>query len=210
MSVVEYYYSAHSAFAYLGSRRLGEIVAAAGRTLVHKPIELTATIAGAGSTPTRGRSAGHRAYFFGREIERWSEYRNAPVIGGIPSTHANDPGLANRTIIAALTQGLNVDRLAHAYLEGHWRFDADLSDRDTVVRLAKDAGYPGEALNEAAETQPIFDIYCRNTHEAIERSVFGSPTYFVDGDMFYGQDRLELLERALLGRFGGTWPRAEP
>jgi 2-hydroxychromene-2-carboxylate isomerase len=47
----------------------------------------------------------------------------------------------------------------------------------------------------------VLKIYADNTKEAIEKSVFGSPTYFVDGDMFYGQDRLELVERALLKPF---------
>jgi 2-hydroxychromene-2-carboxylate isomerase len=46
-----------------------------------------------------------------------------------------------------------------------------------------------------------------NTEEAINRSVFGSPTYFVDGDMFYGQDHLEIVERALQQPFAGRWPR---
>ena len=52
-------------------------------------------------------------------------------------------------------------------------------------------------------------IYTANTEEAIRRSVFGSPTYFVDGDMFYGQDRLELVERALKMPFAGNWPPVE-
>ena len=56
----------------------------------------------------------------------------------------------------------------------------------------------------SSETQ---GIYAANTEEAIRRSVFGSPTYFVDGDMFFGQDRLELVERALVKPFAGTWPR---
>jgi 2-hydroxychromene-2-carboxylate isomerase len=50
-------------------------------------------------------------------------------------------------------------------------------------------------------------VYEKNTEEAIARSVFGSPTYFVDGDMFYGQDRLEIMERALHTPYQGTWPR---
>ncbi|MBT4045892.1 MAG: 2-hydroxychromene-2-carboxylate isomerase, partial [Rhodospirillaceae bacterium] len=58
----------------------------------------------------------------------------------------------------------------------------------------------------AATTQDVRAVYEQNTEEAIERSVFGSPTYFVDGDMFYGQDHLEMVERAIVQPFNGKWP----
>jgi 2-hydroxychromene-2-carboxylate isomerase len=58
-----------------------------------------------------------------------------------------------------------------------------------------------------ASDSGIQAIFHANTEEAVQRSVFGSPTYFVDGDMFYGQDRLELVERALRTPFAGKWPR---
>ena len=68
-------------------------------------------------------------------------------------------------------------------------------------------GSPGRP---AAATSPeVAAIYEANTAEAIERSVFGSPTYFVDGDMFYGQDHLELVARALKQPFQGVWPRPQ-
>jgi 2-hydroxychromene-2-carboxylate isomerase len=52
----------------------------------------------------------------------------------------------------------------------------------------------------------VVAVHDKNTAEAIERSVFGSPTYFVDGDMFYGQDHLELVAHACQAPFGGKWP----
>jgi 2-hydroxychromene-2-carboxylate isomerase len=82
-------------------------------------------------------------------------------------------------------------------LEAHWKDDADLADSASLERIARDAGYVGADLLEAAATPEAQATYEANTQEAIERSVFGSPTYFVDGDMFYGQDRLEMVERAL-------------
>ncbi|MEQ9126152.1 MAG: DsbA family protein, partial [Alphaproteobacteria bacterium] len=70
------------------------------------------------------------------------------------------------------------------------------------------AGLDPAALLAAADTDAVRARYEANTEEAIRRSVFGSPTYFVDGDMFYGQDRLELVERACVQPFKGTWPPA--
>jgi len=101
---------------------------------------------------------------------------------------------------------MDIGDLAHAMLEGHWRYDADLADRDTLVKLAQGVGVDPEPLLAAALSDEVEAIYKANTREAIDRSVFGSPTYFVNGDMFYGQDHLELVERALKQPFMGDWP----
>jgi 2-hydroxychromene-2-carboxylate isomerase len=61
-------------------------------------------------------------------------------------------------------------------------------------------------LLAAARSGAVQAVYEKNTEEAVQRSVFGSPTYFVDGDMFYGQDHLEMVERALARPFAGIWP----
>jgi 2-hydroxychromene-2-carboxylate isomerase len=203
MPEIEYFYSAHSAFAYLGSAAFMEIARAAGRKIVHRPIALGRVVEAVSSVPFGSRSAGHRAYFFGREIQRWSEERQAPVMDGIPTHHANDTSLANGMLIAGLEQGLDIDQLAHAMLETHWRDDADLADAGTLSRLAQELGLNSEPLLNAALSPAVQAKYEANTEEAIRRSVFGSPTYFVDDDMFYGQDRLAQVERALRQPYGG-------
>jgi len=197
MSEIEYFYSAHSAFAYLGSKRFMEIAKAGDRTITHKPYDLARGIAGIGSTPTRDRPQNHRAYYFRREIDRWAEHRNAPVMDGCPKHHWNDMTLANGMLIAAALQNANIDPLAHAMLEGHWLNNANLANTETLEALATSVNVDPLPLLDAALTSEVAEIYERNTQEAIKRSVFGSPTYFVDGDMFYGQDHLEMVERAL-------------
>ncbi len=197
MSGIEYFYSAHSAFAYLGSRRFMGIAAAAGRKIVHRPYYLNRAIAGVGSVPTRERPQNHRAYYFRRQIDRWAEHREVPVMEGYPTEHWANMTLANCMLIAAARADADANSLAHSMLQGHWRDNADLSDRDTLVALARGVDVDPDPLLTAAETPEINAVYEANTDEAIERSVFGSPTYFVDGDMFYGQDHLELVERAL-------------
>jgi len=205
MAEIEYFYSAHSAFAYLGSARLMAIARAAGRRIAHRPMDLRRVVAVTGPGATGAATPARRAYFFGREIERWAEARSAPVMAGRPSHHDNDMTLANGMLIAGLQQGLDIDRLAHRLLEAHWRDDADLADRETLARLGGEAGLDPAPLLAAALAPEARTVYEANTEEAIRRSVFGSPTYFVDGDMFYGQDRLELIERALERPFAGTW-----
>lgn len=198
---IEYFYSAHSGFAYLGSKRFMAIVRAAGRDIRHRPFHLDRVVETSGAGAFDDRTKAHVDYYFGREIQRWSEFREAPVMDGIPTHHYNDMTLANCTLIAADESGTNIDALAHAFLEAHWRDNADLADPATLIEVGKAAGYDVAPFIADAGSDAIKERYEHNTAEAIERSVFGSPTYFVDGDMFYGQDRLEMVERALVKAF---------
>ena len=204
---IEYFYATHSIFAYLGSAKIQDIAHAAGRRLVHKPFDYqrVVTTSGAGSTRERGKA--HRDYYFGREIERWAEWRNVPIMKGFPEHHFADMDLASGVLIAAIEDGLDINGLSHCFLQAHWRDDADFADAETLKRLAGEVGVEPTPLLDAARSPEIQAIYNSNTEEAIARSVFGSPTYFVDGDMFYGQDRLEMVERALKQPFAGSWPR---
>jgi len=208
MAEIEYFYSAHSAFAFLGSAALLEVARRTGRTIAHKPVELAPAVAAGGATPTRERSPAHRAYYFGREIKRWAEHRGVAVLDGIPTHHYKDYLFANRMLIAATDTPAGADALSDRFLSAHWQDDVDLSDRSVLAGLAQSVGHDAAALMHAAETPDVQARLEANTAEAIRRSVFGSPTYFVDGDMFYGQDRLELVERACGRAYAGTWPPA--
>lgn len=205
MSEIEYFYSAHSAYAYLGSTRFMEIARAADRAIIHKPIDLNRAMEGYGSTAFRERSVKQRDHFFRREMERWAEFRDV-VMPGRPSNHHHSPDLANRMLIAASRGGETIDALAHRMLEAHWGEGADLADPDALLRIAGDIGVEGQRWLDLADAPAIADQYAANTDEAITRGVAGSPTYFVDGDMFYGQDRLELVARAMKQPFRDTWP----
>ena len=207
MAVIEYFYSAHSGYAYIGSKLLPEVAAAAGARIDHRPFDWHAVLAANGPSPTNGLTPQRQAYFSGREIEHWAEARGLEIITGrMPTYHDNDYGFANCMLIASSLEGAGTDALANRLLEAHWRDDADLADAATLSRLGNEAGVDAARLLAAANSGEVQAIYRSNTAEAIERSVFGSPTYFVDGDMFYGQDHLELVARALVKPFSGTWP----
>lgn len=207
MADLEYFYCAHSAYAYLGSKALMEIANRTGRTLVHKPYDLKRGMAGAKSTPSADRTDAQRAYFFGREIERWAEERDVPCLAKAPASHWNEYATANRMLIAATQTPQGADALAQAILSAHWIDGADLADRNELMRIAGTVGQDGKALLAAGDSDAMAAAYEANTIEAIDRSVFGSPTYFVDGDMFYGQDHLAQVERACGKAFKGAWPR---
>lgn len=198
MSEIEYFYSAHSAFAYLGHKYLMGVAERTGRRIVHRPCFLTPLIDAAGSVPFANRTAGHVEYFFDREIQRWGEQRDAGVMKGMPVNHRGDMTMANCMLIAAQDrEPARIDQLALEMLQAHWRDNQDLEDQAVLDTCANAAGIADlDGLKAAARTDTVRQQYEKNTAEAIERHCFGSPTYFVDGDMFYGQDRLELVERA--------------
>lgn len=204
MAEIEYFYSAHSLYAYIGSRRFMQIAAAAGRRIVHRPMDLRAVVAQSGAVPFGQRSQAHKDYFFGREMERWAEQRGVKLMQHFPRHHARDITLPNCLLIAAIAARADIDALAHCLLAAHWVEDADLSDEDTLCSLADGIGQNGRALLAAARQPDVLAQYRANTQQAIARSVFGSPTYFIDGDMFYGQDRLEMVERALRQPYART------
>lgn len=204
MPVIEYVYSAHSAFAYLGSAQLKRICDAHKVTLIHKPILLSPVVQQQGSRPFRARSQANVDYFFGREIERWAEYRQVPIINFRPTFHDADYSLASGLILALGDSGPATDAMAHKLLEAHWRDDADLSDPDTLKKVTTDLGHDADELLARAGSDSVQEKLQANTAWAVEKSIFGSPTYLVDGDPFYGQDHLELVDRAITKPFAST------
>lgn len=213
MKEIIYYYSAHSAFAYLGSARLMQICADHGATLVHRPIPLSPVVEAQGSLPFRSRTQAHVDYFFGREIERWAEWRGVEAVRFRPTFHDADYELASGMILALGDRGPAVDAMAHAVLQAHWRDDADLSDARAMAALAASLGHDADRLLAQAQAAGTMAIYERNAAEALRASVFGSPTYVLDGEAFYGQDRLEMLEHALTRPFApSAWrnPQVDP
>lgn len=208
MGMIEYFYSTHSAFAYIGSRLLINIAKRRRCRIVHRPIDLRITVNELSGEAFGHRSEAHRAYFFDREIERWAKYRHAPLINHRPTWHDEPLDLPNGFVIAAQQRGINVDELAHEILKAHWLEDANHADPDTLMTISAKLGIDGKPLVDQALTEEIQTMHRANTREAVERSVFGSPTYFHNGDMFYGQDHLELLERAIQQPFSGIWPKS--
>ena len=202
LSTIEYFYSAHSAYAYLGHQRLLEICKARGCKLVHRPFDLYPVIDAARGPQSRSFSAHYVDYFFGREITRWAQYRGLEVLNHRPTHHDHSLKLPNGFLIAAAEDDIDVDALSFALLQGHWRDDIDLADPDHLRRATVHLAVDRERLLERAESAEVQAVHDQNTQVAIARGVFGSPTYFLDGDMYYGQDHLELLDQAFDHPYG--------
>ena len=203
-TVIEYFYSAHSAYAYLGAWELDRIAREAGAEVRHRPFDFLPVMAAAGGKRFKDRTTAHVDYFFGREIERWAEWRGVSVVSFRPTFHDADYTLASGMILALGDRGPDVDAMAHAILQAHWKDDADLSDEKTLLAIAAGLGHDALALRAKALTQTVAERYATNARDAINAGVLGSPTYVLGDEMFYGQDRLEMLERAIARPFSPT------
>jgi 2-hydroxychromene-2-carboxylate isomerase len=100
-------------------------------------------------------------------------------------------------VIAAVEAGLDPDPFLRRAFPAVWEQELNLADADTVTKLANEAGLPGERLVERSSSDDITAAYEQNRQDAIAADVFGSPGYVLDGEVFWGQDRIELLADAL-------------
>ena len=199
---IDYFYSAFSAYAYIGHGAFLKIAKDANRSVIHRPFDLMKCLNAIGYHPLEERTEATLTYQFSRQRDRWSEFRNVPMPKATPSSHSNGAEIADLVLLAAIQKNLDVEIISSDFMHRHWTEDLDLSDEDAVAATLGALGFNEDELLEAARTPGIGKEYDRNTQFAIEHSVFGSPTYFVDDDMFYGQDNLVLVERALKLPFG--------
>ena len=100
-------------------------------------------------------------------------------------------------VIAAQLQGLDAQPLSHALLRALWAEERDTSVTEVRIAVADENGYDGAALQAQEQSAQTQAVYRANSAEAVEKGVFGSPTYVLDGERFWGQDRLAFLDRAL-------------
>ena len=199
---IDYMYSAYSAYAYIGHGAFLKIAKEANRPVIHRPFDLMKCLNAIGYHPLEERTEASLAYQFSRQRDRWSEFRNVPMPKATPSSHSNGAEIADLVLLAAIQKNLDVEIISSDFMHRHWTENLDLSDENAVAVTLGALGLNEVELLEAARTPEISNQYERNTQFAIEHSVFGSPTYFVDHDMFYGQDNLVLVERALKQPFG--------
>jgi 2-hydroxychromene-2-carboxylate isomerase len=193
---IDYYFSPVSPFTYLGHERFVAIARRHRATIAVKPIDLGLVFPVSGGLPLGKRAPQRQAYRLA-ELKRWSRHLDVPL-NLQPAHFPVSPALASHFVVAASERdtGAALD-LALALGRAVWAEDRDISDAATVAALAADCGLDATALAERAGAPDTATRYAQLTQEAIDRGVFGAPTYVCDGEMFWGQDRLDFLDRAL-------------
>jgi 2-hydroxychromene-2-carboxylate isomerase len=194
---IDYYMSLNSPWTYLGCAPFAEIARRNGATVDIKPCKFGPIFEQTGGLPLPKRSPQRRAYRM-MELKRWREVRNAPI--HLEPKHSPcDDAAAVRLVIAAKLQGRDAHRLSLELGRAIWEREETLADPATMALAAQRAGLDAAALHAAAPPDAELDgLYEKYTQEALAAGVFGAPSYVLpSGEIFWGQDRLELLERAL-------------
>jgi len=199
--VIDYYYAPISGFAYLGEPRLMTIAQRAGAEVRFKPVDIGAVFAAAETTPPFKQSAARLAYRLTdmkRQAERWGLQINPK-----PKHWPVPPALAGKLILSAHLVECEPHAVSFALLSAIYTQERDISDEATVLATLNEAGLDGARLLDLARTPEAAVAFEQATQEAINRGVFGSPTYVVNDEMFFGQDRLS----DLAWRLGVTLPQ---
>ena len=194
--VVDYYLFANSPYTYMGHRRFGEIARAAGASIRVRPMDAAKVFPVSGGLPLAKRAPQRQAYRL-FELKRWRDHLGV-ALNLQPKFFPVATEAASRLIISAgETSDAAAFELAGRVLAAVWAEERNIADEETLLAIANEAGQSAVALLARSKADAIQARYDAFTQEAIERQVFGAPTYFYRDEPFWGQDRLDFLQRAL-------------
>lgn len=192
---IDYYFATVSPYTYLAGTRLEEIAAKHGATISYKPLDVIALFGRTGGTPPKDRHPNRQEYRL-QELRRQAKKAGLPM-NLKPAHWPTNPAPSSYAIIAAMGEGGDVGKLAHAFTRACWAEERDIAEdaviRDVLQAAGFDPGLADRGLLAGAET------YARNLEEAVEAGAFGAPFYIVGEERFWGQDRLDDLDAHLSG-----------
>jgi len=192
---IDYYFSLLSPWAYIGHKQFRDAVSAYDLKVNHKPVVLVDLFAETGGLPLMKRHPVRQRYRM-IELQRWRDKRGL-TFHLQPKHWPFNARLADGVVIAAIESGLDPDKYLRRAFAAVWEDQLNLTEPDTVIKIADDAGLPGKKLVERSASEAVSAVYEQHRQDAIAADVFGSPVYVLDGEVFWGQDRIELLADAL-------------
>lgn len=194
---VDYYLAPQSPWAYLGHQRLADIVQRTGATVRVMPIDLGGKVFPiSGGLPLGQRAPQRQAYRL-VELQRFSQHLKVPLTLKPRYFPVGGDDAARLIIAADLAQGAQAAmKISGAILAACWAQERNMADDKVLTELLGEQDLP-VSLMEASHTQAVQERYESCTQAAIDAGVFGAPSYVVDGEIFWGQDRLDFVERAL-------------
>jgi len=192
---IDYWFTLTSPWAFLGHQAFLDLAKAQDVTVRYKPVDLGEVFPHTGGLPLPKRHPARQRYRI-LELQRWREARGIAL--KINPKHWPFPvATANRTIVAVAASGADPGPYTRRAFEAIWVEDQDLNEDATLVALLNAAGHDGNAMLASAKSDTIGATYSGYAQAAVEANVIGSPCYVRDGEVFWGQDRLGLLESAL-------------
>ncbi|HOB68000.1 2-hydroxychromene-2-carboxylate isomerase [Ottowia sp.] len=193
---VDYYFATQSPWAFLGHDRFVQLLRAGRREVNVLPVDFGRVFPVSGGLPLPKRAPQRQAYRL-VELRRFADHLGVAM--NIQPKHFPVDGTPSSLLITAVAQhdGMSAAlRLAGAVLAACWREERDIANEGTLAELLDETDLPAERLGQSrqADTQAR---YAAHTQAAIDAGVFGAPTYVIDGEPFWGQDRLDFVARKL-------------
>jgi len=194
---IDYYMTLNSPWVYLGSAPLAELARRTGATINVKPCKYGPIFEQTGGLPLPKRSPQRRAYRM-MELKRWREVRGVALTLE-PTYFPCDEAAATRLVIAAKLQGKDAHLLSMELGRALWEREESFADPAVIAAAAERAGLDAAGLRAAGPADAELDaLHEQYTQDALKAGVFGAPSYVLpSGEIFWGQDRQVLLERAL-------------
>ena len=192
---VDYYFSLQSPWAYIGHQSFRRLVSTYDLSVNHKPVVLVDLFSETGGLPLMKRHPVRQRYRM-VELQRWRDKRGLKF-NLQPANWPFNARLADGVVIAALEAGLDPDRYLRRAFAAVWEDQLNLADPAAVAKIADEAGLPGTKLVDRSGSDEVSAAYEQNRQDALAADVFGSPVYVLDDEVFWGQDRIELLADAL-------------
>lgn len=191
---IEFFWDPASPYTYLAATQIEALARRCGCTVRWRPFILGKAFEATGNRPP-AQIPSKGKYLF-KDLRLWAKHYGVPFF--FPRVFPVNSLTALR-IACALPEEKAGD-WAKAVMNAYWTRDSDISQAELLKSVADAAGFDGAALLAATQDPAVKDRLRANTEEAVERGVFGAPTFFVDDQMFWGNDRLVLLEDYLQGK----------
>ena len=193
---VLYYFAPQSPWSYLGHARLVDLLARSRRDVAVLPVDYGRIFPQSGGLPLAKRAPQRQAYRL-VELKRFAEHLGL-ALNPQPRYFPVDATPSARLITAVAQQdGMAAAMaLAGAVLAACWREERDIANDGTLTELLEETDLPAERLAQSKDADTLARLEA-HTQAAIDAGVFGAPTYVVEGEMFWGQDRLDFLQRKL-------------
>ena len=193
--VLEFFFDYGSPFSYLVDTQLADVARRTGAALAYRPMLLGAVLKATGNRSPMEVPA--KGAYMGVELQRWAKRYGVPFQANPFSFRSNTLRLMRG---AVASQRLGIFAPYHrSVFDAVWRMPLDLGEEEVFRGLLRRAAIDPEWLFHAMEEKETKDQLRRNSDEALERGVFGAPTFFVGEEMFWGNDRLGWVEEALRG-----------
>ena len=194
MKHIDYYLSLASPWSYLGHGRLLQIAKQHQASISIYPIDLSIILPATGGIPLPKRSQQRKNYRL-QELVRWREFLEVPLTLR-PKHFPVSDHMAAAMVLAIRQNDVNQAlAFAGSCLKAVWEDELDISDRSTLLSIAEGHGLHGEALMK--QESVMLDSRRADSQAAIVRGVYGAPTYIVDDEVFWGQDRIDFVDRKL-------------